>query len=259
MRAAERRILIKEMVLRDGSVAVKDLSLQFGISDEVARRDLELLEQEGILKRNYGGATAVTEIQRIVSNVSPVKYRKMEQIPEKSAVADRAASYVQEGDSVFIDAGSTTWFLVNKLKHLDRLVVVTNSVDVVYESSEKENWDVLLVGGKLKRKSMCLIGVDAPTQIEALNVDISFVGTSGISLKSGFTSSDMYEAEMKKKIIRAAQKSIVISTHDKIGKHELHTFAHFNDVYALITSSLLEPALQKRLQKAGANLVIAPA
>ena len=240
----QRRKAIKDILLRERTVKVSDLARKFDVSEETIRRDLTQLEDEGLVERNYGGAILVEELQAGMWAIPPVNQRKLHLFEEKDAIGKKAAGLVEAGQIVIFDAGSTTW---------------TNSLDVAESMGQHEGTSVFVLGGKLMRKSMSLVGPQAEVELRKYNADIAFMGTSGISLTKGFTSSDIYEAEIKRAMVSAAKKIVVVADHSKFSRQGLVSFATFDEVDALVTSEITDGAIRQEIHRLGVEVCTCPA
>jgi DeoR family transcriptional regulator of aga operon/DeoR family myo-inositol catabolism operon transcriptional repressor len=258
MIVVQRRNIIKEQLLLERSVKVADLVKKFNVSEETIRRDLNQLEREGIIRKNYGGAILVDELYQTVAVVPPVQQRTFEHYEEKDLIGRKAAELVQDDQIVIIDSGSTTGFLAKYLREVTRLTVVTNGLNVADECSQNEDASVIVIGGKMIRKSASLVGPQAEAELQKYNAHISFLGTSGISLRKGFTSSDLYEAEVKRAMIAAGQKVVILADHSKFERQALISFSVFQDVDILITSDLVNPGILREIESTGVKVIIVP-
>lgn len=250
----QRRKAIKDILLREKAVKVSDLAKKFGVSEETIRRDLTQLEEEGLVERNYGGAILVEELQAAMRAIPPVNQRKLHLFEEKDAIGKKAAEFVNEGQIVIFDAGSTTWCIAQYLEYLENLTVVTNSVDIAESMSQYEGTSIFVLGGKLIKKSMSLVGPQAELELKKYNADIVFLGTSGISLTKGFTSSDIYEAEIKRAMVSAARHVVVVADHSKFTRQGLISFAQFDEVDALVTSQVADTAICQEIRHMGVEV-----
>jgi DeoR/GlpR family transcriptional regulator of sugar metabolism len=252
----QRRSKIKEILLQEGSVKVSDLVQRFDVSEETIRRDLNQLEREGLIKKNYGGGVLIEELKSAMSFIPPVQQRKFQFIKEKDAIGKGAAELVKEGSILILDAGSTTWCVARNMRHLEKYTVVTNSLDIAQECSQTEGSSVFMIGGKLIKKSMSLVGPQWEIELQKYNADFVFLGTSGISLRKGFTSSDIYEAEVKKAMISAGQKIVILADYTKFERQGLISFSSFQDVDILITSDLTDKVILSEIEKQGVRIII---
>jgi len=256
MLVVQRRNKIRGILLQQGSVKVADLVHEFDVSEETIRRDLNLLEQEGLIEKNYGGAILVDESLSEIPTILPIQQRKSQHFKEKDAIGKKAAQLVQEDQIVILDAGSTTWCVARHLKHAQSLTVITNGITVAEECSHIDDSSVFLIGGKLIKKSMSLVGPQAEIELKKYNADFVFLGASGISLRKGFTSSDIYEAEMKRAMIATGQKVVIVADHTKFRKQSLLSFGNFEEVDMLITSDLADDSILKEIEKLEVNIIV---
>jgi len=155
--------------------------------------------------------------------------------------------FIKEGSIVLLDAGTTTFQIARKLDN-KKMTVITNDINIAYELKEKSAINVFVTGGKLSGEAMALYGPETQKSIESYNVDVAFIATSGITLTKGFTTSDIYGAEVKKSMIRAAREKIVVADSSKIGKNALITFASFSDVDCLILAGNADEEVLRRLE-----------
>jgi DeoR/GlpR family transcriptional regulator of sugar metabolism len=257
MIVAERRKVIKELLIKNKSVKVSDLVDLLHVSEETIRRDLTQLGKEGIAEKNYGGAILIEEEQNH-SMIPPVNKRKLQYSHEKDSIGKVAAQMVKEGQIVIFDAGSTTWYVGKNLPENSQLTIITNAIDVAEECSKDDTASIYLLGGKLRRNSMSLVGPQAEIELQNYNADYVFLGTSGISLRQGFTSSDLYEAEIKRAMVSSGQKIVVVADHSKLQKAGLTSFCNFDETDIFITSELADKEILKEIEKRGVQVIVAP-
>jgi DeoR/GlpR family transcriptional regulator of sugar metabolism len=256
MIVVQRRHKIKERLFQERSVKVSDLVKEFNVSEETIRRDLNQLEQEGLIQKNYGGAILVEEIENVA--IPPVQQRKFQYYEEKNAIGLKAAELVQGNQIIILDSGSTTWCLARHLKQKAGLTVVTNGLNIAEECSQNEETSIFLLGGKLVKRSMSVVGPQAQMELHKYNAHYVFLGTSGVTLRKGFTSSDIYEAEMKEAMVTAGQKVVILADHSKFQRQALVSFSSFKDVDIVITSDLTDPDLVKEMESMGVQVIVCP-
>ncbi|MCM3115033.1 DeoR/GlpR family DNA-binding transcription regulator [Neobacillus sp. MER 74] len=259
MIVAERRKVIKELLIKNKSVKVSDLVELLHVSEETIRRDLTQLGKEGIAEKNYGGAILIEEEQyQNHSLIPPVNKRKLQYSHEKDSIGKAAAQLIKEGQIVIFDAGSTNWYVGKNLPENSHLTIITNAMDVAEECSKDETASIYLLGGKLRRNSMSLVGPQAEIELQNYNADYVFLGTSGISLRQGFTSSDLYEAEIKRAMVSSGQKIVVVADHSKLQRAGLTSFCNFNEIDIFITSELADKDILKEIEKKGVEVIVVP-
>ncbi|WP_244852196.1 DeoR/GlpR family DNA-binding transcription regulator [Bacillus sp. J14TS2] len=254
----ERRNKIKEIVRSKKSVKVSELVHLFKVSEETIRRDLNQIEKDGLIQKNYGGAILLEDIDQPMDFILPVQQRKRQFLTEKNEIGRRAAELVQEGQIVILDAGTTTWCTVKNLHQLKDLTIISNALNVVEECSKNGDSSIYLLGGKLRRHSMSLVGPQIESELEKYSANYVFLGTSGFSLRQGFMSSDLYEAEIKRAMVSAGEKIVLLADHSKFQKVGLTSFCHLKDIDILITSDLVDEQILKEIRDAGVEVIAVP-
>jgi len=259
MLAAQRQARILEEVQRAGAVRVTDLTALFGVSDMTVRRDLDELDQQGLLVKVHGGATA----RRPGSTDEPAFTVKagMEQ-SAKDAIARKAAALVRPGTAIGISAGSTTYTLARHLLEIPGLTVVTNSLRVaeVLHAHQDTNpgvgQSVILTGG-MRTPSDALAGPLAMQAIRTLHLDQVFVGVHGMDTRAGFTSPNLAESEANRALVAAARSLVVVADHTKWGVIGLSAFADLHEASVLVTDDGLSEDARKTLSEEVGELLIA--
>jgi DeoR/GlpR family transcriptional regulator of sugar metabolism len=257
MIVSQRRKLIKELLIKNKSVKVSDLVELLHVSEETIRRDLNQLEREGVAEKNYGGAVLIEEAENQFL-IPPVDKRKLQYSLEKELIGKAAAQLIKEGQTIIFDAGSTTWYIGKNLPDKSNLTIITNAMNVAEECSKDETASIYLLGGKLRKNSMSLVGPQVETELQNYNADYVFLGTAGISLRHGFTSSDLYDAEMKRAMVSAGQKIVVVADHSKLQRSGLTPFCPFDQADIFITSDLADKEILKEIEKRGVEVIVVP-
>ncbi|MEK3889954.1 DeoR/GlpR family DNA-binding transcription regulator [Bacillus sp. FSL K6-3431] len=253
--AVERQKKIREILMENGSVEALELVRQFGVSKETIRRDLNQMEKDGFIQKKYGGAILIEEQEKTPDFILPVHQRKLQYFKEKNEIGKRAAKLVQEEQIIILDAGTTTWCTVKYLHHLEKITVISNGLNVVEECSKNDAASIYLLGGQLRKNSMSLVGPQVEDELKKYNADYVFLGTSGFSLHQGFMSSDLYEAEIKRAMVSAGKKVVLLADHSKFERTGLTSFCGFNEVDILITSDLVNEEVRKEIEKFGVEVI----
>jgi len=256
--AQERRHRIKEILLAEGRVRVADLVSIFEVSDETIRRDLDQLEDEGVVQRSHGGAVLADNVQPAIAAIPPVHQRTLEFSAEKDAIGRAAASLVSDGQTVIIDAGSTTWNVARHLQSCHDVTVITNSLDVAQECGKNRALAVNMIGGRLIPRSMCLVGPQAEYDLRRFHADLSILGATGIAPDKGFACTDIFEAETKRAMTQSAERVVVVADHSKLRRRGLVSFARLDDVDLLITSALSEQTILAEFEARGVSVIACP-
>lgn len=235
-----------------GALNVSELSDRFGVSVVTVRKDLDGLERQGLLQRTFGGAVFS---HRSRFNNSFLE-RFNERQAEKRAIAAAALEHIRDGDTIFLDAGTTTLVLAELLREQVKSVfVITCSVSAALELSSA-GYDILLLGGMVRNKSLALLGRETLAAIARYRADRAFLGSSGFTVEMGHATPNPEDAQVKEAMMRSADETYVLVDSSKHGHHCLTSFARFSDVDLTITDSHLSPAKAKSLQAAGATLEI---
>ena len=249
----ERQQWIVESARAAGRVDVTALAEALDVTTETIRRDLKALERHGMLRRVHGGAIPIERL-----GFEPgLATRDAVLTAEKERIAKLALAELPAEGTVLLDAGTTTARLAEALP-LDReLVVVTNGLPIAMSLSARPNLTVLLVGGRVRGRTLAAVDSWALRALEDTYVDVAFLGTNGISLERGLTTPDTNEAAIKRAMVRSARRTVVLADHSKIGVDHLARFAVLEDIDVLVTDSGVDPDYAERLRSAGPRVVIA--
>jgi DeoR/GlpR family transcriptional regulator of sugar metabolism len=248
-----RRQQMLNLLEETGTLNVGELADRFGVSVVTIRKDLDELGAEGLLERTFGGAVFS---HRSRFNRSFLQ-RALEHRQEKRAIAAVALEYIQDGDTIILDAGTTTLALAQVLKeHVKSVFVITCSVPVALELSSA-GYDILLLGGIVRNKSLALLGRETLRIIERYRADKAFLGSTGFTAEMGHSTPNPDDAQIKEALIRIADKTYVLVDSSKYGHNCLTSFAQLRDVHLTITDSGLPRSKAKALEAIGARLRIA--
>ncbi|MFI5754382.1 DeoR/GlpR family DNA-binding transcription regulator [Streptomyces sp. NPDC051569] len=213
MFAAERRQLILEMVRANGAVSLRELARVVQTSEVTVRRDVRALEAEGLLDRRHGGAVLPGGLTR----ESGFPQKSHLATAEKTAIADLAASFVEEGEAVVVGAGTTTQELARRLARIPGLTVVTNSLLVAQALAHANRVEVVMTGGTLRGSNYALVGSGAEQSLQGLRVSRAFLSGSGLTAERGLSTSNMLSASVDRALVQAAAEVVVLADHTKLG------------------------------------------
>ena len=234
MLSAERQVKILDELQRRGAVRVTSLAQMLNVSDMTIRRDLEALSRRGLIDKVHGGAT-----RPLASTDEPgFEAKSLRQLAEKKAIARAAAELVTPGMAVGVSAGTTTWALAHRLRTIDRLTVVTNSIRIadVLHAGNNVNQSVVLTGG-VRTPSDALVGPIAVSALAQLHLDIVFLGVHGMTEDAGFTTPNLLEADTDRALATAGRQLVVVADHTKWGTIGIRTIAHLREVDIVITDN----------------------
>ncbi|THJ65174.1 DeoR/GlpR transcriptional regulator [Arthrobacter echini] len=255
MFAEERYRVISSLVMTDGRVTVAGLSAHFGITKETVRRDLALLENDGVLRRVHGGAIGGAGA---TTNEPSLTSRSSRHAAEKKRIALAALALVPDRGAVVLDAGSTTGALAEALLEEPRtgLAVITHCVPIAAVMTAA-GLSVELVGGRVRALTSAAVGSSTLAQLGRLRADIAFIGANGLSADFGLSTPDLDEAAVKTAIIRASRRAVLVADSSKFDQETLVSFARLEDIDALITDRTPHDALAAALADAGVEVIVA--
>jgi DeoR family transcriptional regulator, fructose operon transcriptional repressor len=252
VKTEERRQQILSLLQETGALNVSQLADQFSVSVVTIRKDLDDLESEDFLQRTFGGAVFS---HRSRFNRSFLE-RTQEHRREKCAIAAAAYSYIKDGDTIMLDAGTSTLALAEYLKtHIKSAFIITCSVPAALELSSA-GYDILLLGGTVRNKSLALLGRETLTIIERYRADKAFLGSTGFTAEMGHTTPNPDDAQIKEALMRAANEAYVLVDSSKYGHRCLTSFARLRDVDLTITDNNLSRSKAKVLEAVGATIQI---
>lgn len=212
MLTPERHQRIVAFLKEHGVATVQELVQATDSSESTIRRDLILLEEAHRLIRFHGGA----QLPHNKSDEPTMVEKQNRYQKEKKAIAKQAASHVESGDCIYVDAGTTTAFLVDYISH-DDVVVVTNGLSIIQKCLEK-GLKTFILGGEIKGRTNALIGRGAIESLKLYRFDACFLGMNGVDIKSGFTTPDPDEAYVKETAMGLANKNYVLADQSKFGE-----------------------------------------
>lgn len=229
MLTKQRHQLILRRLSEQHIVKLQELVDLTASSESTIRRDLTDLEREGYLQRVHGGATLIARAEE-----EPTFEEKRDRhVDEKVAIARKAATFVEDGMSIYLDAGTTTEAMIPFLSE-KQIVVVTNSLPIANDLFDLDI-KTFVIGGELKRSTQALVGYNARESMMNYRVDLAFLGMNGIDLEAGYTTPDPEEALVKKTAIELARIAYVLADESKIGKRSFSRVASL-DAATLITA-----------------------
>ena len=237
MLTPERHQLILSLLKEHGVVKLQELIERTNSSESTIRRDLVQLENENKLRRVHGGAAFVHGNQLEPSYIE----KTAKNIKEKQAIAKYASELIQDGDSIYLDAGTTTQELIPYLDHKG-LTVVTNGVNLIEPILEK-GITTYLIGGVLKPSTKALIGSRALSSLNLYRFDKCFLGVNGIDLKYGFTTPDPEEALIKQTAMSLAKETYILADYTKFNEVSFSKISSLKDVTLITDNGLTKSEL----------------
>ncbi|WP_254802758.1 DeoR family transcriptional regulator [Kitasatospora sp. SUK 42] len=219
------------MVRANGAVSLRELARVVQTSEVTVRRDVRALEAEGLLDRRHGGAVLPGGFSR-----EPGYPQKTHlSAAEKSAIADLAASLVEEGDQVVVGAGTTAQELARRLARVPGLTVVTNSLLVAQALAHANRVEVVMTGGTLRGSNYALVGSGAEQSLQGLRVTKAFISGSGLTAERGLSTANMLSASVDRALVQSAAEVIVLADHTKLGADGMFQTVATETITRLVT------------------------
>lgn len=231
MLALERRNIILEKLNIDGKVIVATLAMEFNVTEETIRRDIEKLEKEGLATKTYGGAISTSSKNKDL----PYNVRRKSNVDLKQKIAKVVAEMINDGDQIILDASSTSIFVARQIKNKNNITLITNSVEILLELADKTGWTILSTGGSLREGAFSLSGGSAERMIRDHHVDIAICSAKGIHMNNGISESNEKDAEMKKAIFNSSDRRILVVDHTKFDKTSFIKVSDIRDVDTIVT------------------------
>lgn len=251
MLALERHKKILELLDMNGSVMVSRLSAELGVTEETVRRDLEKLEAQELLRRTHGGALLMDDGSYEYS----LEKRKTLNVEVKKELARKAIQYIATGDTVFLDASTTTFYMAKELKNMKNITVITNSLRVINELSNSEGIKVIAVGG-IVSNNQSLVGAMAENHItENYFADKMFFSSKGIGDNAIILEGNEQECFIKQRMIKNSRVRYYLCDKSKIGRIGCMRLATFNDIGYLVTDAEINGALKATLDENNVEII----
>lgn len=252
MLAVDRRNKIEELIQKNKSVLVLELAKLFDVTTETIRGDLEKLEKQGILVRTYGGATLSEGSESDI----PVQDREIINFDGKQRIGRAAAKFIKDGETVFLDASTSSLHIARSIKEKKGVTVITNSERIINELAPCENIRVISTGGRLSQRNMSYVGrIVEKTIRESYFANKVFFSCRGATTARGLTESNEAEAEIKKAMIDCSESSFFLCDHTKIGKLGVPVISDFSGIDFLITDTKTTDEWREMLAEKDVNLI----
>lgn len=242
---ATRRTSILRYVNSSGSATIKELSSLLNVSEATIRRDLNELSSENMIERIHGGAQTLQD--RCTSFESAYRDKSTFMVEEKARIGFCAASYINDGDTILLDSGTTTLQIALNLAEKRNITVITNDLHIA-NSIELDPTSTLIVTGGIRRSGFgVLTGAMVQDFIRGIRVDKAFLSADAIDVDFGVSNATFHEVDQKKALIHSAQKVYLVSDHTKFGNVALIRVCDLRNIDLLITDNALHPKLRAQL------------
>lgn len=248
----ERRQRVLRRIKEDGRVSVAQLSQEFGVSEVTIRIDLQALADRKLIVRTHGGAVAAdSRLYELTLTM-----RRQQQVQEKSRIGEAGATMVADGDAIILDSSSTALAIAQHLKRRQHLTIVTNSLAVAQEMLDAPDVTVVMSGGRVRRETASLVGVDGLEMLRKFNIQKGFFGAHGITVDDGLTDVSADEAEVKRKLAEMCRQVVAVLDATKWGKVGLVSFACLDQIQTVISDTHAPAELVEQVRASNTEIIL---
>ena len=249
----QRREKIIDLLKEDGSAKVVNLAKLFKVTEVTIRQDLEKLEAEGLIIKEHGGAF----LKNAFDSSRGLALMNQENLDKKALIAKKCMEFIEVGDTIILDSGSTTTEIAKNLIGFKHLTVITNALNIAMMLGSEPGIELIVTGGEFKPPTLSLTGQKAADFFKGLNVQKLFLATAGISLKSGLTYPSISDLVVKKAMIDAAETIYLVADSTKIGQSSLASLGALSLIDSVITDAGISEAEKEHFRSNDIELVIA--
>ncbi len=248
---AERHHQIHAIISDQNRATVQELSTLFGVSEATIRRDLEELNNQGLIRRTHGGA-----IRAMTAPKEPPILQRMDEHPDEKARIGRAAvELIGDGDTIFMGSGSTVLEIARNLPAGINLTVITNSLPVVNEVATRPGIELIVIGGMLRQSEMSMVGHVAEQAVREFRADRVFMGMFAVDIACGFTNDYPLEISTDRAILSIAPQVIVLADHSKFGRVSSMLLAPLTAAQIIITDHATPETILDELRELGIEVI----
>lgn len=248
----ERQAAITELILSEGTLRIDQIVSHFGVSRMTIHRDLEVLEQRGILRRTHGSVSALAS-SLFESNI---EFRVRQNLDAKEAIARCALEMIDTGNSIILDDSTTGLALARQLPNLGPVTLITNFQRAINELSTASDVSLIALGGEFLQPVDAFCGAVTLAGLQNLSADIYFLSSPAVYETTCYhQNSDL--VLVKQAMLAAARKRVLIADHTKFGKHALHAVTDFDSLDAAIVDDLTPKEYIEALQRSGVEVHVA--
>jgi DeoR family transcriptional regulator, aga operon transcriptional repressor len=252
-----RLVLIQQLLDQRRFVRVRDLADRFGVSTVTVRADLQELEQRQVAFRVHGGAIPFDAVR----GERPFEEVAEQHAPEKAAIGATAAALVASGETIIVDVGTTAAAFAQALvarTDLQELTIITNGLKIalLLEAADPR-FTIVMTGGTLRPKQHSLVEPLATSLLDSLRADTVFLGCNGVAVDGGVTNVNLPEAFVKRAMIGAAERSVVLADSTKVGVRALAPICTLEQVDVLVTDGRADDSVLDTIRARGVDIVLA--
>ncbi len=253
MTIAERHKFILDKLSDVGFVNVTDLSRDMNVTTVTVRKDLKILEDKKLLFRSHGSATPVSPYVKD----KPVNEKRLVRVDDKQKIVLRTVGLIEENDAIIIASGTTVLALAKAIPQEMKITVITGAMNVSAALLDHQNIEIIQLGGVVRKSSASVVGHYAEDMLLNFGCTKLFLGVDGISSEYGLTTSNMMEAHLNGKMIKAAQKIIVLTDSGKFGKKGFGKICDIDDIDIIITDEGISETYRSQFEERGIEVIVA--
>jgi DeoR/GlpR family transcriptional regulator of sugar metabolism len=251
--AEPRRMKILDWLQEEGSARVRDLSAAFSVSEATIRQDLERLEVDGHITRQHGGAF----LRTVRKQVETLSLQHMENIEKKRKIGIKAASLVGDGETIILDAGTTTTEVAHNLLGRSSLTVITNALNIALMLGAVPDYAVHMPGGQFKAPTLSLSGDKAAEYFDDVYAGKLFLATAGVAMDSGLTYPSFADLQLKRAMIGAASRVYLVADSTKINRSSFTRLGTLDVIHSFITDDGIRDEDVKAFESRGIEVIVA--
>lgn len=252
-----RREKIIEIINNNKSIRTSELCKILNVTHETIRRDLKYLSQHNMIKKTFGGAVIVEKNRAQTFKTTDISFdiRNSTNVSEKESIAKSAASYIEPGDTIALDASTTTLHMLNYIPENKGITVITNSLSILCGLAGKKGIDIISVGGLYRNVSTSFLGSTTVNSVDGYNINKVFLSGHAVSLELGLTDPHEQEVNFKRKLIEKAQVRFLLADHSKFGLVAVFSTCPLTSFNMIISDSQLSDNIMKQIQNLNVKVV----
>ncbi len=247
---------IWDILKEQGNASTKYLANILDVSESTVRRDIDFmtdLDLDDGLQRVHGG---VILVKHKLGNEYMFELKQKLNVEQKKAIAKKCLEYIEDGDSIVLDSGTTCLHVARELHNRSGVRVLTVDIKIAEELAKYSTIESTVIGGQIRPGYYTIGGIIALSTLDQFNVEKVIMSVDAIDIDRGITNASEFEVGIKKKIIEIGQKVIIIADHTKFNKLALHKVADLRDIDVIITSRELDSEYADKLRETGAEIVL---
>ncbi len=247
----DRQNEIMKQLRKFRTIKISDISRDLNVTRETIRKDLYEMEERGLIRKVHGGAI----LNKAKFETKYITRKSTNEI-EKRSIAKRAADLVEDGDTIYVDYGTTALFFAQEILSKKDLTILTNSLPIANELVDYSEFEVIIIGGNVRKNEKSLFGPIAYRNIEKLYVDKGFFGIGSIEISAGYTNVHMGEAEVSRLMMNNSQKTIMMADYTKFKSIAMNQVASIEEVDVLVTDSNTDEEILTQLRERNKKVII---